>query len=156
MSQYYLCLLFQRLVPGSCSKKMVIVLLYIILLWITCILLYYLKINVRRMSLIYDPAGPVIRGSRGDLLRRTKWGVERDEGLVRITTRRHSGMHQSSQMYLPGPRFKCTSKRGSAFQQEGWGSRIAQGKGEVQILISGRDGAIQAKEKYLSVGGGGQ
>jgi hypothetical protein len=34
------------------------------------------------------PAGPVIRGSRGDLLLITKWGVERDEGLVRITTRR--------------------------------------------------------------------
>ena len=28
------------------------------------------------------PAGPVIRGSRGDLLLRTKWGVERDEHLV--------------------------------------------------------------------------
>ena len=28
------------------------------------------------------PAGPVIRGSRGDLLLRTKWGVERDENLV--------------------------------------------------------------------------
>jgi hypothetical protein len=24
-------------------------------------------------------------------------------------------------MYQPGPRFKCTSKRGSAFQQEEWG-----------------------------------
>jgi hypothetical protein len=34
------------------------------------------------------PAGPVIRGSRGDLLLITKWGVERDEGLVRITTRK--------------------------------------------------------------------
>ncbi|KRY98454.1 hypothetical protein T4C_1029 [Trichinella pseudospiralis] len=54
-------------------------------------------------------------------------------------------------MYLPGPRFKCTSKRGSAFQQEGWGSRIAQGNGEVQILISGRDGAVQAKgEVFIS------
>ena len=40
-------------------------------------------------------AGPGIRGSRGDLLLRTKWGVERDEGLVQITTRRHSVMHQS-------------------------------------------------------------
>jgi hypothetical protein len=30
----------------------------------------------------------------------------------------------------------------------------AQAKGEVQILISGRGGAIQAKGKYLSVGGG--
>jgi hypothetical protein len=63
-------------------------------------------------------------------------------------------MHQSPQMYLPGPRFKCTSKRGSAFQQEGWDSRIAQGKGEVQILISQRDGAIQAKGEVF-IGGGG-
>jgi hypothetical protein len=62
-------------------------------------------------------------------------------------------MHQSPQMYLPGPRFKCTSKRESAFQQEGWGSRIAQGKGEVQTLISGRDGAIQAKGEVLMGGG---
>ena len=31
-------------------------------------------------------AGPGIRGFRGDLLLRTKWRVERDEGLVRITT----------------------------------------------------------------------
>jgi hypothetical protein len=28
------------------------------------------------------PAGPVIRGSRGDLLLITEWGVERDENLV--------------------------------------------------------------------------
>ena len=94
MSQYYLCLLFQRLVPGSCSKKMVIVLLYIILLWITCILLYYLKINVRRMSLIYDPAGPVIRGSREDFLLRNKWGVERDEDIVRTKIWKCSELHQ--------------------------------------------------------------
>jgi hypothetical protein len=37
-------------------------------------------------SRLTHPAGPVIRGSRGDLLLRTKWGVEGDEGLVRITT----------------------------------------------------------------------
>jgi hypothetical protein len=58
-------------------------------------------------------------------------------------------------MYLPGPRFKCSSKRGSAFQQEGWGSRIAQGNGEVQILISGMDGAIQAKGEVFISGRGG-
>ena len=29
-----------------------------------------------------SPAGPVIRGSQGDLLLKTKWGVERDENLV--------------------------------------------------------------------------
>jgi hypothetical protein len=28
------------------------------------------------------PAGPVIRGSQGDLLLRTKWEVERDEDQV--------------------------------------------------------------------------
>ena len=44
-------------------------------------------------------------------------------------------------LYYPGPRFKCTSKRGSAFQQEGWGSKIAQVKGEV--LLSRRDGAAE-------------
>jgi hypothetical protein len=43
----------------------------------------------------------------------------------------------------------------STFQQEGWGSRIAQVKGEVQILISGRDGAIQAKGEILISGSGG-
>ena len=70
------------------------------------------------------PAGPVIRGSRGDLLLRTKWGVEGDEGLVRITTRRRSGMHQSP---------KCIS------QAQGLN---AQAKGEVQRLSSVRGRAI--------------
>jgi hypothetical protein len=57
-------------------------------------------------------------------------------------------------MYLPGLRFKCTSKRESSFQQEGWGSRIAQGKGQVQILINRRDGAIQAKGEVFISGRG--
>ena len=54
---------------------------------------------------------------------------------------------------------KQKGKWGSAFQQEGWGSRIAQAKGEVQVLISGRGGAIELhkqKGKYLSAGGVGQ
>jgi hypothetical protein len=42
-----------------------------------------------------------------------------------------------------GSRLKCTSKRGSTFQQEGWGSRNAQVKGEVQVLISRRGGAVE-------------
>jgi hypothetical protein len=44
--------------------------------------------TAERIETVTRPAGPVIRGSRGDLLLRTKWGVERDEGLVRITTRK--------------------------------------------------------------------
>jgi hypothetical protein len=55
--------------------------------------------NPKNSTRVTRPAGPVIRGSRGDLLLRTKWGVEGDEGLVRITTRRRSGMHQSPQMF---------------------------------------------------------
>lgn len=77
------------------------------------------------------PAGPVIRGSRGDLLLRTKWGVEREEGLVR----NRSGMHQSP---------KCISQARGLNEQA---------KGEVQILISGRGRAIQAKGEVLMGGG---
>jgi hypothetical protein len=100
------------------------------------------------------PAGPVIQGSRGDFLLRTKWGVERDEGLVRITTRKPFWNASKPPNVFARPRFKRTSKRGSAFQQEGWGSRIAEGNGEVQILISGRDGAIQAKGEVFISGRG--
>jgi hypothetical protein len=44
--------------------------------------------EARPDSSLTRPAGPVIRGSREDLLLITKWGVERDEGLVRITTQK--------------------------------------------------------------------
>jgi hypothetical protein len=82
------------------------------------------------------PAGPVIRGSAGDLLLRTKWGggVERDEGLVRITTRKRSGLHQDPNVLRKAQGLN------------------AQGKGEVQILISGRGGAIQAEGEVLMWG----
>jgi hypothetical protein len=45
------------------------------------------------------PAAPVIQGSRGDLLLRTKCGIERDEGLVRITTRKPFWNASKPQMY---------------------------------------------------------
>jgi hypothetical protein len=87
------------------------------------------------------PAGPVNQGSRGDLLLRTKWGDrERREPCVMNNTETF-WVTSRFQCIEQGPRLKCTSKRGSAFQQEGWGSRIAQAKGEV--LISGRGGAIE-------------
>jgi hypothetical protein len=38
---------------------------------------------------------------------------------------------------------KCTSKGGSTSQQEGWGSGNAQAKGEVQVLLSRRDGTVE-------------
>jgi hypothetical protein len=60
-----------------------------------------------------------------------------------------------------GSRLKCTSKRESTFQQEGWGSRNVQVKGEVQILCSRMCGAVKmhkqkGKDKYFSAGGVGQ
>jgi hypothetical protein len=39
---------------------------------------------------------------------------------VRITTRKRPELCQTPNI-LARPRFKCTSKRGSAFQQEEWG-----------------------------------
>jgi hypothetical protein len=87
------------------------------------------------------PAGPVIRGSRGDLLLRTKWWVERDEGLVRITTRKCSELHQDPTVLRKAQGLN------------------AQAKGEVPF--SRKDGAIElykekGKYRYLSVGGVGQ
>ena len=82
------------------------------------------------------PAGPVIRGSRGDLLLRTKCGVEREDGPVGITTRKCSELHQD-----PTVLRKAQGLNGQA-------------KGEVQILISGRGGAIQAKGEVLISGRG--
>ena len=53
-------------------------------------------------------------------------------------------------MYLPWPRFKCTSKKGSAFQQEEWGRSNApqqEGRGS---------GVGRGERKYLSAGRKGQ
>jgi hypothetical protein len=74
-------------------------------------------------SRLTRPAGPVIRGSRGDLLLRTKWGEKKDGHQVRETTHKQSEKHQGVNCIQPGSRLKCTSKRGSTSQQEGWGSR---------------------------------
>jgi hypothetical protein len=65
-------------------------------------------------------------------------GLERDEGLVLITTRKHSGLHQDPAVLRKAQGLK------------------AQAKGEVQILISRRGGAIQAKGEVLISGGGEQ
>ena len=40
------------------------------------------------------PTGPVIRGSGGNLLLRTKWGVEKDGHEVREMTHKQSEKHQ--------------------------------------------------------------
>jgi hypothetical protein len=80
------------------------------------------------------PAGPVIRGSRGDLLLRTKWGVERDEGRVRITTRRRSGMHQSP---------KCNSQTRGLNAQEKGEVPFGRRNGAEEMHLSRRDGAAE-------------
>jgi hypothetical protein len=64
------------------------------------------------------PAGPVIRGSRGDLLLRTKWGDRERRGPSARKTRKHSEWHQ-----------------GPAVLRKAQGLN-AQAKGEVQVLIS--------------------
>ena len=63
--------------------------------------------------------------------------VERDEVLVQIMTRKRSGLHQDPNVLRKAQGLN------------------AQGKGEVQILISGRGGAIQAKGEVLISAGGG-
>ena len=73
------------------------------------------------------PAGPVIRGSRGDLLLRTKSGVEDTETIL-----------------------ECIKAPNVLRKAQGLN---AQAKGEVQILISGRGRAIQAKGEVLMGGG---
>jgi hypothetical protein len=84
------------------------------------------------------PAGPVIRGSRGDLLLRTKWGEKKDRHQVRETTRKQSEKHEG---------VNCIS------QAQGLN---AQAKGEVPF--SRKDGAVElhkqkGKYRYLSAGG---
>ena len=84
------------------------------------------------------PAGPVIRGPRGDLLLRTKWGEKKDGHQVRETTRKQSEKHQ-----------------GVAVFRKAQGLN-AQAKGEV--LFSRRGGAVEmhkqkGKYKYFSAGG---
>jgi hypothetical protein len=84
------------------------------------------------------PAGPVIWGSRGDLLLRTKLGGRERWGPC---------ANNDTETFWVASRPQCIS------QAQGLN---AQAKGEVQILISGRGGAIELhkqKEKYLSVGG---
>ena len=69
------------------------------------------------------PAGPVIQGSQGDLLLRTKCGEEKDGNQVRETTRKQSEKHQ-----------------GVAVFRKAQGLN-AQAKGEV--LLSRRGGAVE-------------
>ena len=56
---------------------------------------------------------------------------------MKITTRKRSGLHQDPNVLRKAQGLN------------------AQAKGEVQILISGRSGAIQAKGEVLISGGGG-
>jgi hypothetical protein len=68
------------------------------------------------------PAGPVIQGSRGGLLLRTKWGERETDTKCKNDTEavwvasRCLCIQQDS-------RLKCTRQRGNTSQQEGWGSR---------------------------------
>ena len=62
--------------------------------------------------------------------------VERDEVLVQITTRKRSGLHQDPNVLRKAQGLN------------------AQAKGEVQTLISGRGGAIQAKGELFISGRG--
>jgi hypothetical protein len=82
------------------------------------------------------PAGPVIRGSWGDLLLRTKLGGRE---------RREPCANNDTETFWVASRPQCIS------QAQGLN---AQAKGEVQILIRGRGGAIQAKEEVLISGRG--
>ena len=83
------------------------------------------------------PAGPVIRGSWGDLLLRTKLGGRERWG---------SCANNDTETFWIASRPQCIS------QAQGLN---AQAKGEVQVLISGRGGAIQAKGEVLISGRGG-
>jgi hypothetical protein len=85
-----------------------------------------------RSSYLRVSRGPFPKNQMGDRERRGSC-ANNDKEMFWIASRPH---------YIEkDPRLKCTSKRGSAFQQEGWGSRIAQAKAEV--LLSRRDGAIE-------------
>ena len=88
------------------------------------------------------PAGPVIRGSRGDLPLITKWGgLEKDEGLVRIMTGNRSGMHQS---------LKCISQARGLNAQEKGEVPFSRRNGAEEIHLSRRDGAAEKEEVLLS------
>ena len=54
---------------------------------------------------------------------------------------RHGSSLSSINVSLYSARLKCTSKRGSTSQQEGWGRGNAQAKEEV--LLSRRGGAVE-------------
>jgi hypothetical protein len=75
---------------------------------------------------VTPPAGPVIRGSRGDLLLRTKWGVREGRGPC---------ANNDMETVL-----ECIKAPNVLSKAQGLN---AQAKGEVQILISGRGRAIQ-------------
>jgi hypothetical protein len=96
--------------------------------------------------LLTRPAGPVIRGSRGDLLLITKWGGrgrERRGPCANKDTETPFWNASKPQCISKGPRLKCASKGEVPFsrkdgavelhkekgestsQQEGWGKRIA-------------------------------
>jgi hypothetical protein len=66
------------------------------------------------------PAGPVIRGSRGDLLLRTKWGEGETETKCE---KRHINSLRSIKVSLYSARLKCTSKRGKYFSAGGMGQQ---------------------------------
>jgi hypothetical protein len=84
------------------------------------------------------PAGPVIRGSQGDLLLITKWGGGRE--------RRGSCGNNDTETVLI-----CIKTPNVLRKAQGLN---AQAKGEVQILISRRRGSIQAKGEVLISGRG--
>jgi hypothetical protein len=81
------------------------------------------------------PAGPVIRGSGGDLLLITKWGVERRGSCTNNDRETVLKLYQDTNVLR---------------KVQGLN---AQAKGEVQILISGRGRAKQAKGEVLMGGG---
>ena len=65
------------------------------------------------------PAGPVIRGSPGDLLLRTKWGERKEGHPVRGTLLNNIKVS----LYQQGLRLKCTSKKGKYFSAGGMGQQ---------------------------------
>ena len=101
------------------------------------------------------PAGPVIRGSRGDLLLITKWGVERDEGLVRVTTRKPFWSCIKTPKCISQAQGLNTQAKGEVpFSRKDGAVELHKETVKYRYLSAGGMGQYKQKEKYLSVGGG--
>jgi hypothetical protein len=86
------------------------------------------------------PAGPVIPGSRGDLLLRTKWGREgreRREPCVMNNTGKQSEEHQGPHVLSKAQGLNAQAKGVLPFSRRGGAVELHKQKGKYTYLSAG-------------------